>query len=284
MKDAVSRDNILVKAPINELSAEVNCGGLVSKSLSMQKINRFGVFVLEKHFDVGYISELAHTYKSLLTAGEIKRSESHKTEVRFRDDHIFSKIVENSDFLSLAKNFFNGSVGLDFMRIVKKDTVDRDPVFLHQDAGYQVGRFDAYSFFIPLTKCGPDNGGLALYPGTCNFGYLGDVGGIASILPVDYPVIQPVLDPGDVLIMHAGTWHYSTPNISGEDRVYLEVNIRAAEDPATKKMIDKEDKRDWILKISVNDLFDSSREQRIKSLYREIAALKSVVISSKNET
>jgi ectoine hydroxylase-related dioxygenase (phytanoyl-CoA dioxygenase family) len=131
---------------------------------------------------------------------------------------------------------------------------------MHQDSGYQVGWYDAYSFFIPMTECGPENGALALYPGTKNFGHLGDVGGIAPVLPPEYPYLQATVQPGDVLIMHAGTWHYSTPNLSGAERIYLEVNIRAVNDPGTKTFFDKPDQREWILNVGVSDLFVSSRD------------------------
>jgi hypothetical protein len=274
MKDAVARDAIQIKAPFAELQDAITHGRLESPQLNQVLMRRYGVFIVRQHFDHDYICAMATTFEAMLASGEIKRSPHHKTEVRFRPDQPFAKIIENRQFLSLAKQFFGGEVALDFMRIVKKDTVDRDPVFLHQDAGYQVGRFDAYSFFIPLTECGVQNGGLAFYPGTHNFGHLGDVGGIAPVLPKAYPMLQPTVDVGDVLIMHSGIWHFSTPNISGKNRVYLEVNIRAADDPAAKQSLGCAEQREWILNVGVSDLFESSREQRIKALYQEINELK----------
>jgi hypothetical protein len=274
MKDAVVRDAIQIKAPLPELQVAIADGRLESLQLDQVCMQRYGVFIVRQHLDHDYIRAMAATFETMLASGEIKRSPQHKTEVRFRPDQPFAKIIEDSQFLALANQFFGGEVALDFMRIVKKDRFDRDPVFLHQDAGYQVGRFDAYSFFIPLTECGPQNGGLAFYPGTHNFGYLGDVGGIAPVLPEAYPMLQPTVDVGDVLIMHAGTWHFSTPNISGKNRVYLEVNIRAADDPAAKQSLGCAEKREWILKMGVSDLFESSREQRIKALYQHINELK----------
>lgn len=283
MKDSVIHENIIVRAPISELNDVINEGKLVGSKINFNLLEKFGVFVLRNFFDKDYISELYLEYKKLLASGEIKRSEFHKTEVRFEDKHLFAKILENTNFLELADQFFGGKVGIDFMRIIKKDNSDRDPVFLHQDSGYQVGWYDAYSFFIPLTECGAENGGLALYPGTKNFGHLGDVGGIGKILPVDFPFVQEHLKPGDVLIMHAGTWHFSTPNISGEERVYLEVNFRAANDPAVKKLLNTSDKREWVLNIGVTDLFVSSREQRIKALYQEINLLKNQLAVTLND-
>jgi len=274
MKDAVASDAIQIEAPFAELQSAIADRRLEGPLLDQVPMQRYGVFIVRQQFDHDYILALAATFEAMLASGEIKRSPQHKTEVRFHPDHPFAKIIDNSQFLELANQFFGGEVALDFMRIIKKDAVDRDPVFLHQDSGYQVGRFDAYSFFIPLTECGPQNGGLAFYPGTHNFGHLGDVGGIAPVLPEAYPMFQPTVDVGDVLIMHAGTWHFSPPNNSGRSRVYLEVNIRAADDPAAKQPLGCTEKREWILKMSVSDLFESSREQRIKALYRQISELK----------
>ena len=274
MKDAVEKDAVLIKAPIAKLQAAVNGGDLMGSRLDQTALKRFGVFIVKDHFDKTYIQGMADSFFSLLHSGEIKRSEFHKTEVRFRPDHPFDKILENTQFLDLASQFFNGAVALDFMRLIKKDSIDRDPVMLHQDSGYQVGRYDAFSLFIPLSECGKENGGLAVFPGTHNFGHLGDVGAIAPVLPEDYPFIQPTINVGDVLIMHAGAWHFSTPNLSGAHRVYLEVNIRSADDPAAKRFFLSPDERDWILNIGVTDLFVGSREQRIKALYEEVNKLK----------
>ncbi|MBP0600704.1 phytanoyl-CoA dioxygenase family protein [Herbaspirillum sp. LeCh32-8] len=274
MKDAVARDAIKIKAPFAELQEAVRNDRLIGKDVDLTSLQRYGVRVVKQHFSKALIAEMAQHFHTLLASGDIKRSAAHRTEVRFRDDQPFAKIIENQEFLSLARPLFDGEIALDFMRIVKKDTVDRDPVFLHQDAGYQVGRYDAYSIFIALTNCGPDNGGLAFYPGSLNYGHLGDVGGIAPILPPEYPLLHPALEAGDAVIMHAGTWHFSTPNRTGDDRVYLEVNIRSADDPGAKQLLGCEEKREWILNISVSDLFESSREQRMKALYQEIARLK----------
>ena len=275
MKDSITRQTMRVKAPLSELDTTIKSKALEAPTINHSLLDRFGVFVLRQYFNKEYLLGLKQSYDSLMATGALKRSEFHKTEVRFSEEHPFSQILKNEQFLFLARQFFGGSIGLDFMRLIKKDAIDRDPVFLHQDSGYQVGGFDAYSLFIPLTECGPENGGLALYPGTKNFGHLGDVGGIAQVLPIEYPYIQPLLFPGDVLIMHAGTWHYSTPNLSSTERVYLEVNIRPLNDPGTKIFFDAPDNREWILNVGVSDLFVSSREQRIKALYTEIGELKS---------
>ncbi len=284
MKDSITRENMLIKAPLDEINAVVSNGGLEGSKINFSSLDRFGVFVLRQHFDPDYLSTLKKAYDEMMSSGELKRSEFHKTEVRFKDEHVFSRILQNKQFVTLSRQFFGGNTGVDFMRLIKKDKSDHEPVFMHQDSGYQVGGYDAYSLFIPLTSCVPGNGALAMYPGTKNFGHLGDVGGIAHILPPEYPYLQPSVNPGDVLIMHAGTWHYSTENILGSERIYLEVNIRPAQDPGTKIFFDSSDDREWILNVGVSDLFVSSREQRIKSLYQEINTLKRQLSSALNET
>jgi hypothetical protein len=274
MKDAIDQNSILIKAPIEELQAVIRGNRLEGVKLDFSLVQSYGVFIVRDCFDPNYINSLFEEFKRLVKSGELKRSPAHPTEVRIQSHHSFSEIVKSDIFLDLARHFFGGEIALDFMRIIKKDEIDTKPVFLHQDIGYQVGNFEAYSFFIPLTNCDPDNGGLAFYPGTNNFGLLGDVGGIASILPDGYPILHPGVSAGDVIIMHSGTWHFSAPNSSGLSRVYLEINIRSSKDPGAKNLLGAKDQRKWILNIGVSDLFESSREQRLKILYGEIERLK----------
>ena len=266
MKNVLSKD-ILIKAPIDCLKNVINNNSLESKVLDIDLLNKYGVFILRSYLDKKFINDLFLSYKKLLKDGIISKDKYHRTQVRFDESHPFSKIIENKDYLQLVSNLWNGSVGLDFMRIIKKDLSNIIPVFLHQDACYNIGRFDSYSTFIPLTKCNQLNGGLQFFPGTHNFGHIGDAGGInPSILPSDYPILTAEVNPGDLIIMHSGIWHQSPEYKDGEDRVYLEVATRSGNDPGARKILIGDDKREWILKVSVDDLFIDSREQRVKKL------------------
>jgi ectoine hydroxylase-related dioxygenase (phytanoyl-CoA dioxygenase family) len=161
-------------------------------------------------------------------------------------------------------------VGLFNLRIVKKDKNDTLPVFLHQDLGYQAGRFERYSLFIPLTYCGIKNGGLKFYPGTQNFGYLGDAGALNDFLPDNYPRVTPEAFPGDVIIMHSAVWHSSDENTSLADRIYYDIHVQDANDPSTKKVLTGERSSPWQLTLTHDEIFQSSRTQRLKELYSQI--------------
>ena len=118
-------------------------------------------------------------------------------------------------------------------RFVIKDAHSRGPVFLHQDYGYDHGWPEKTAVFVPLSRSGPDNGGLVLYPGTHRLGYLGDTGEVdPSCLGVELPSLCPELDPGDVLLMHECTWHASLPHRNGPDRILAQVTYQPADDPS----------------------------------------------------
>ena len=62
--------------------------------------------------------------------------------------------------------------------------------------------------------------------------------------------------------------------VSGDTRVYFELSIRSINDPAMKIPLCGHDERKWILKISVDDLFSDSREQRVKKLSEQLQSSK----------
>jgi hypothetical protein len=262
----VNKNQIVVKAPVNKINSFVNSRLYEGKDLDIKKLSEFGVYVIRDFFDKKFIETMYEEYVFLLRSEQINKDNFHRTQVRISEEQRFSDVLKSDSFVALAKKIFPLGAALDFMRIVKKDETNPDPVFLHSDAVYNVGWFEAYSCFIPLTTCSEKNGGLSFYPGTHNFGHLGDAGGIAPILPTEYPKLCPRVSPGDVIVMHAGTWHESGAHNGCVPRVYLEFAFRSLMDPAAKKLIHGLDEREWVLTISVDDLFTDSREQRIRRL------------------
>jgi hypothetical protein len=262
----VDKSQIVIKAPIEKIKNYVTSRNYEGQILNLEGLKDFGVFILKGALDNQYIKKLYEEYELLINNNKIRKDDYHRTQVRISEDQKFTDILRSNQFIELSRNIFQHGAALDFMRIVKKDESNPAPVFLHSDSMYNIGWFDAYSCFIPLTHCNQENGGLSFYPGTHNYGHLGDAGGIASILPLDYPKLCPDVYPGDIIIMHAGTWHESGPHIGNGPRVYLEFAIRDSLDPASKKLIHGIDEREWVLTISVDDLFSDSREQRIRKL------------------
>ena len=130
------------------------------------------------------------------------------------------ELSRNSRLMDLLEPVFGENIGLYQKRFVVKDTSSVDPVILHQDSGYHVGTFDKASMFLAIKRVNKENGGMYLYPGTHRFGYLGDAGSInAEVIPSDWPVITPELEPGDFMLMRSLTWHGSGPFLGGDERV-----------------------------------------------------------------
>ncbi len=257
------------KAPIKFMNEAIKTGVLDAGELNMEILENFGMHILRKAIDVKTIEGYYHEYKSYQNSGYFNRTNFHLTEVRVEDGNPLREILKNDELLKLIKKFFLGNVGLYNFRIVKKDAEDVSPVFLHQDVGYHQGGFERYSLFIPLTRCWVENGGLKLYPGTHKFGYLGDVGEIRDFLPTDYPRLTPELFPGDILFMHSALWHSSGQNLSGEERIYLDVHIQDANEPSSSEVLTGESDGQWILDLSHDEIFSNSRSQKLKALYQK---------------
>jgi hypothetical protein len=157
-------------------------------------------------------------------------------------------------------------------RIVIKDGKSRGPVFLHHDAGYDIGWPDKTSVFVPLSKVSGDNGGLVFYPGTHVLGYLGDAGELnRAMIDPDWPTVCPALDPGDVVLMHECTWHESRPHVAGPDRIVVQITYQPSSDPSSVELL----RGQWRTDIRLADLprdrfFTRSRASRLRELQAEV--------------
>jgi hypothetical protein len=271
-----------ISAPIDDLLAFVNEKKYSGEVLDHEALKFSGIFILRKALPKHLIEKYSRAYFQGLGSIGLRRTPFHLTQVEIQPDHPLTKIVYEPEFLAIAATFFNGNVGNDFIRIVKKDDTDTLPVFLHQDTCYQIGGFERYSLFIALTDCNQGNGGLRGYPGTHNFGYLGDAGEIADLLPEGYPVICTDLKAGDLFIMHSAIWHESFENISRSNRVYLEVHLQSADEPTTNRVICGQRNSEWRFEVSESDIFVSSRKTKLTNLYAEIQALKLTLDSTKS--
>ncbi len=257
-------------APIEKLNQLVESKKFIGEVVDLDVLKFSGVFVLKNAFCKDTINKYAEIY---FNGKGLDRVALHLTAVSFDDNHQLNQIAYEPEFIKAISNFFDGHVGSDGVRVVKKDKIDTKPVFLHQDICYQIGGSERYSCFICLTDCMPENGSLSIYPGTQNFGYLGDAGEIGDILPAGYPKIVSNTQSGDIVIMHSAAWHESPANINLTDRVYLEVHIQDANDPTTKNIICGERTSEWSNLLSAEEIFINSRTQRLKSLYQQINEL-----------
>lgn len=271
------RVSMSISAPIADLREVVNGGKFISSFVDHEQLHLLGVNVIRNVFSASTIEKYIDSYFRQVGEEKIRRTPFHPTEMKIDDGNFLQGIVKEPEFLKLAASFFDGNVGIDFTRIVRKDKHDVRPVILHQDTGYQMGGstgYGSYSLFIALTQCSYENGGLIFYPGTHHFGYLGDVGEIADILPPDYPVIHSHAEPGDVVCMNSAVWHASPENKALSDRVYLEVHIQHIDEPTTRIPVCGTVTSKYALHMNVDDIFKSSRAQRLRQLYQEVESLK----------
>jgi hypothetical protein len=157
-------------------------------------------------------------------------------------------------------------------RIVVKDGKSRGPVFLHHDAGYDIGWPEKTSAFVPLSRMTSENGGLVFYPGTHVLGCLGDAGELnRSLIDPDWPMVLPALDPGDVVLMHECTWHGSGPHVDGPDRVLVQITYQPSSDPSSVELL----RGTWQTDIRLGNLprdrfFTRSRASRLRELQAEV--------------
>ena len=253
-----------IKVPLDSLKDFVHKRNFEGDKFDQLSLKDFGVFIIKRFFKLNYINKLSRYYLD----SDLSGVEHHPTRIDVVDTELMD-LVLNDELLALIKeNFYDGNVAANNPLIFRKDASNRQKVIAHNDLDYQMGWSERYSLFIPVTEANEFNGGLKLWPGTNNFGSLGDAGEInTSILPPDYPTLQTCLTPGDLLIMNSAVWHSSDANISGKDRVYFELKIQHADDPAGGKLICGKRKSAWRLDVPAESLFLNSRVQRLRAFY-----------------
>ncbi|HWK61606.1 MAG TPA: phytanoyl-CoA dioxygenase family protein [Eoetvoesiella sp.] len=259
---------ISIKMPLAKLNKLIREETFSSEEINEEILDELGFFVLRNFFSEQLVGKYKKYYDDYKVSPEFDRTPYHLTEVKFSLENPLAGMLFENEFKELVARFFDGNVGLYNIRIVKKDHDDKSPVFLHQDIGYQYGSFNRYSVFIPLTECNNDNGGLIFIPGSHKFGYLGDVGEINDILPKDLARAAPKIFPSDLVVMNSCLWHMSGQNHTGKERVYYDIHINHAADPASKLVILGEANREYELNYDRDFVFKSSRTQRLQKFYQ----------------
>ena len=262
-----------IQAPVEQLQELIRAEVYMSERLDHAVLKQMGVFLLKNALPATLIEPYLASYLSEVKQGSLTKTAHHLTEVKIGAGQFLNQILREPAFIRIAGQFFNGQVGSDFLRVVKKDERDYAAVFLHQDCCYQIGSLERYSLFIALTDCGSDNGGLLVYPGTHHYGSLGDAGEIADILPPGYPSLAVELVAGDILIMNSAIWHQSPENVSRKNRIYLEVHLQHIDEPTTVTEICGVRQSPWRLAMSPDEIFANSRTQRLRALYQQIDQL-----------
>ena len=262
-----------IQMPVERLNALVRGQRHVGTSIDFDVLKEVGFFIVRDALPIEVCAKYKAEYDLYKASKEFDRTPFHLTEVKVDLKHPMAEILKEPSFVKLAEQFFGGDVGVFNIRIVKKDSTDVMPVFLHQDIGYQHGSFQRYSLFIPLTPCNQTNGGLTFFPGTHKFGYLGDAGGLNDVAPVELLRPTPEVLPGDVIVMDSAMWHRSGPNETQAERVYYDIHINHADDTATKYTICGSRESAWAISYEQEFLFENSRTQRLRALYKQIEEL-----------
>ncbi len=205
--------------------------------------------------------------RDVLGAHREIENENNPVEIKQIPDELY-ELSKEPKLLNLLEPVFGEDIGLYQKRFVVKDVKSVNPVILHQDSGYHVGTFEQASVFMALKKVNKANGGMYLYPGTHRFGYLGDAGSInPEIVPSEWPVITPELEPGDFMLMKSLTWHGSGPFIEGDERVMTDFIYQSAKDPSTREIV--RGNSGWsgsFLTEKRQDIFSACRSSKLRQI------------------
>jgi hypothetical protein len=252
--------------------------GLVSEKFSADLFHAAGVFVVRNAISADRISQWQSAWNhfhnvELATGRRVNRF--NPVAVDEQPPAPLSEMYRDSSLLDIVEEAFGPNIALYNQRFVVKDKDSRGAVFLHQDVPYHFGWPKKASAFVPLSPMNKENGGMVFYPGTHQYGYLGDAGEIdSSLLPPEWPTLCPSVGPGDLVLMHSSLWHRSEAHVSGPDRILADIIYQPADDPSGIALL----RGDWQTEIFLGrrdaKIFKRSRVSRLSELQREVDSLR----------
>lgn len=248
--------------PDEDIKFFSNSGNLEGKQISLDTLERAGVFVVRGLLSQDGARKYLKAYESGLLDGSARPRQNHLTEVSFDLTSPLTEVLFEPELKVIYSRVFQDGAGLHNIRIVRKDANNIEPVFTHQDSPYCLGFFDRYSLFLALTDCGPSNGGLFVYPGTHHLGYLGDAGAIHPDLTRQLHKYEPQLYPGDCLLMHSAIWHGSPRQEENAPRIMYDIQIQPIRDPSSMISLGDRPLPEWRLRLDNKEIFSNSRVQR----------------------
>lgn len=136
---------VKLQAPIKKINEIIENKKFDGEVINFEVLKFLGIFVLRNAFSMNTIDSYRDRYFSDKEANLITKTLYHSTEVKLNKTHPFNNIIQEPEFIEIVSGFFNGNVGSDYIRILKKDQTDFKPVILHQDICYQIGGFERYS-------------------------------------------------------------------------------------------------------------------------------------------
>ncbi|MDC0572456.1 phytanoyl-CoA dioxygenase family protein [Luminiphilus sp.] len=253
-----------LRMPVAWLSEAISNCSFDSNILDQEVLGHLGIFVVRELVSEKTCGAALSMYRNGINMEVVG---GHPTKI-IAGDEALELILADPGVGECCASFFGGRYLCTAPQIFRKNKDWPDPVKLHNDLMYMAGWQEKYSVFVALTDCNADNGGLILYPGTHNFGLLGDAGELdRAVLPEDLPAVCPSLRPGDCLIMHSATWHESGMFLGGGERVYFEFKLVHSDDPAYGCSESRHLSESYRLPEKVENLFIDSRLQRLQKFY-----------------
>lgn len=244
-----------------------------SSSLDRAVFDQLGVQVVRGAIPQSLVSEWQDMWTDFSDqrngAARILDNQSNPVEVKASLPEDLYSISANDALLDQVEKIFGSNIGLFHRRFVVKDKSSTGEIMLHQDTGYHYGSIEKASLFMALSPVNKNNGAMSLYPGTHRFGYLGDAGKInGSMLPEDWPIVCPELEPGDFMFMHSATWHFSTEFVTGPDRVMTDFIYQNSADPSTIATVRGQNfwEDGCFLTNRRDELFEQSRAKKLSAI------------------
>ena len=230
---------------------------------------RDGVVIVRDVFDKQRMEALLQMWKdyAISTQRTINRWNPVEWEIDYHMPMALAYLYLEERLLDAVETVIGPNICLYNRRFVVKDVHATGPVHLHQDSCYHKGNLNKLSAFVPLTQMTPANGGLNFYLGSHKMGFLGDAGAIAREHATMFECISPVLNPGDVALMHSHCWHDSGPNTTSEDRVIADIHYQPSDDPTGVALL----RGKWLTDVRMpyglrTQPFERSRVSRLKEL------------------
>ena len=246
-----------------------------NKELDVELYRQTGLFILREALPLSIIknwqSAWSDFYASIVAKGR-QINPYNAAVVQEPAPSSLAKLYENKGLLDVVEKVHGPDLAFYFQRFLVKDKNNLAPVFLHQDFGYNCGWPDKTMVFVSLNPSNEENGGLTYYPGTHQYGFLGDAGEInQEAFKEKWAGVCPPLEPGDVVLMHPFTWHSSGAYRGGADRAVVQICYQPARDPTSLELV----RGKWQTEFFMGDgdvgrLFKRSRTKRLIELQSQL--------------
>jgi hypothetical protein len=236
------------QAPTMAVTSADNQGGAFEgPRLDIKAYREFGLFVIRNFFPTDETRRLCgiwqEFYEKVLKGRRVVGANGASAQdLSELPPQAIRDLYRHPLLIELMKELYGNDIVFCQQRVLIKDDRFSGGVPPHQDFSYYRGGMEKTGMFIPLTVCGPDNGGLHFILRSHKFGYLGDRGYIPPDRLVNGSIpgfdrVCPTLRPGDVALMDICLFHFSENATVPDPRVYVNPYYQPATDGAYDGLI-----------------------------------------------